>query len=77
MKPHQTAAADQAVAAARDAIEPIGGVVVDSRDALLTIVISKDAKVQLSGTTRDWTWCAAACREIAALFDARAAEASS
>jgi hypothetical protein len=56
---------DQATASARAAVAPLGGHVVDTRDALFTVVIERDGTAYMTGTTRDWQWVADALRRIA------------
>lgn len=66
---------DQATAAVRDLISPLGGKVVDSRDALLTVVIDKTGTLILTSTVEDLRWIADTLATLAALADERATKA--
>lgn len=70
--PSLVAARDQALAAASDVVAPLGGKIVDTQDALLTVVIGRDAVAHCTGTTRDWRWVAASLRAIADNAERRA-----
>lgn len=75
LSPAQHARMDQASAAARDIIAPLGGRLVDSRDALLTVVVDKTGYVRLQVTTTDLRWVADALQTLATGADERATEA--
>lgn len=70
--PAQNAAMDQAMAAAQEAVTPLKGKIVDTRDALLTVVIDADGQAHLTGTTDDWQWVADSLRLLAANAQAKA-----
>jgi hypothetical protein len=69
------AAIDQAVAAAREAVAPTGGKIVDTRDALLTVVVDQDGHATFTATTSDLRWVADSLALLARTADARAAAA--
>lgn len=70
--PALNAAMDQAAAAARNAVEAVGGMVVDTREALFTLVIHQTGSVTMTGTSRDWPWIASCLRDLAERVEERA-----
>lgn len=66
---------DQVTAAARDLVEPLGGRVVDSRDALLTFWVAKDGMAHLTATTDALRWVADALAQMADVAARRASAA--
>lgn len=66
---------DQAMAAARDAVTPHGGKIVDTRDALLTVVVDRCGFAHTTVTTTDLRWIAGSLARLAATADERATAA--
>jgi len=73
--PAQSAALNQSMAAAREALAPVGGQIVDTRDALLTVVVLRDGHAHFTSTTSDLRWIADSLTLLARTAEARATAA--
>jgi hypothetical protein len=69
--PGQTAALDQASAA----VAPLGGRIVDTADALMTLVVDAEGVAHFTATTRDLRWIANSLSMLAQAADDRATRA--